>query len=233
MTNNVNMLLFRGSPRSDIENVEVWNYRLPCDKLIVRFVSEYKAYKVARDFFLEHKEYTHFVIATDDIVVQPRHIERLQEDLENHDFPVVSGYMNVDQTDIENMNICWKIGMKDRKLRKYEWIKYSDIPDDQFIGVEFAGFGLTAIRRDIIENYPVFAADRVFEGKPPDRGASLDFVFCWYCKENAIPVMVDTEIKMKHLRASGTMRVGKKHPKVEYIKFGNTEPQMIKVSWLS
>ena len=72
--NNVNLLLFRGSPRSNIENVEMWNGILPCDKLIIRFVSEFKAYKKAREFFIEHKEYTHLVIATDDIVVHPKHI---------------------------------------------------------------------------------------------------------------------------------------------------------------
>ena len=163
------LLLFRGSPRSDIENVEIWNEKLPCDKLIVRFVSEYKAYKYARQWFLEHPEYTHFVIATDDIVVQPQHIEKLQKDLDEHDFPVLSGYMNVNQTDTEDMNICHKIGMKQRRLRQYKWIKKSELPDELFIDVEFAGFGLTAIRRDVVDGYPIFAADKVFDGFPPHR----------------------------------------------------------------
>lgn len=214
--NNVNLLLFRGSPRSDIINVETWNDKLPCDLFIVRFVAEFHAYKKAREFFMEHKEYTHLVIATDDIVVQPRHVEKLQKDLEEHDFPVLSGYMNVDQNDTQNMNICYKIGMKQRRIRQYKWIQKDDLPDEMFIDVEFAGFGLTAIRRDIIEGYPVFAADKVFDGFPPHRGASLDFVFCWHCKDKGIPVKVDTDIQMKHLRASGTHKVGKKHPKVEH-----------------
>ncbi len=218
--NKVNLLLFRGSPRSNIENVEMWNDKLPCDKLIIRFTSEYKAYQRARQEFLDRPEYTHFVIATDDIVVLPKHIERLQKDLEEHDFPVLSGYMNVEQTDTENMNICNKIGMKLRTLRKYEWIKESDLPDDEFIQVEFAGFGLTAIRRDIIESYPIFAADKVFHGEPPHRGASLDFVFCWHCKEKEISIMVDTGIKMKHLRKSGTHRVNTKAGRCELHKYG-------------
>ena len=216
--NNVNLLLFRGSPRSNIENVEMWNGILPCDKLIIRFVSEFKAYKKAREFFIEHKEYTHLVIATDDIVVHPKHIERLQMKLENSDYPVYSGMMNVEQTDVENRNICYKIGMKERALRKYEWIRKSDITE-KYLTVEFAGFGLTAIRRDIVEGYPIFAADKVFQGFPPHRGASLDFVFCWYCKDKGIPIIADTTIDMKHLRKSGTHRVGSKHPVVEHWKF--------------
>ena len=138
---NVNLLLFRGSPRSNIIHVESWNEMLPCDKLIIRFTAEYKAYKRARQEFLEHPEYTHLVIATDDIVVHPRHIERLQKALEEHDFPVLSGFMNVEQNDTQNMNICKKIGMKDRRLRKYEWIKLDDIPKEPFFQVEFAGSG--------------------------------------------------------------------------------------------
>lgn len=223
--NNVNLLLFRGSPRSNIENVEIWNAKLPCDKLIIRFVSEYKAYKKAREFFMEHEEYTHLVIATDDIVVLPKHIELLQMKLENRDYPVYSGMMNVNQNDVEDRNICYKIGMKDRALRKYEWIKKSDI-NQRYLDVEFAGFGLTAIRRDIVTGYPVFAADKVFQGFPPHRGASLDFVFCWYCKENGIPVIVDTKIDMKHLRKSGTHRVGKKGPKAEWWKVGQEPIQL-------
>lgn len=216
----VNLLLFRGSPRSNIENVEIWNEKLPCDKLIIRFVSEFKAYQRARKEFLNHPEYTHFVIATDDIVVLPKHIQKLQKDLEEHDFPVLSGYMNVNQNDTVDMNICKKIGMKLRNLRKYEWMKIHDIPDGEFIQVEFAGFGLTAIRRDVVESYHIFAADKVFHGEAPHRGASLDFVFCWHCKETNVPIMVDTDIKLKHLRASGTMRVGKRGPKIQLWRYG-------------
>jgi len=223
--NNINLLLFRGSPRSNIENVEMWNEKLPCDKLIIRFTSEYKAYKRAREFFMEHKEYTHLVIATDDIVVQPKHIELMQMRLENKDPPVFSGMMNVNQNDVEDRNICHTIGMKERRLRKYEWIKKSDITE-RYMNVEFAGFGLTAIRRDIVDGYPIFSADKVFQGEPPHRGASLDFVFCWHCKENNIPIAIDTKIDMKHLRKSGTHRVNTKAGRCEWWKVGQEPIQL-------
>ena len=76
------ILLGRGSPRSNIEAVEHWNQFLPCDKIIPRFVTEFKAYKMMRDYFLKHTEYTHLVLATDDIVVHPKHIDMLIDDLE-------------------------------------------------------------------------------------------------------------------------------------------------------
>jgi hypothetical protein len=226
--NKVNLLLFRGSPRSNIENVEMWNGILPCDKLLIRFVSEYKAYKRAREEFIARPEYTHLVIATDDIVVHPKHIERLQKALEKEDYPVLSGYMNVNQNDTKDMNVCRTIGMKLRNLRKYVFMQYpEDFPEDEFIPVEFAGFGLTAIRRDIVEGYPIFAADKVFHGMPPHRGASLDFVFCWHCKEEGIPVIVDTGLKMKHLRKSGIHRVNTKAGRCELWRFGKEEAEQL------
>jgi hypothetical protein len=48
----------------------------------------------------------------------------------------------------------------------------------------------------------------------------LDFVFCWHCKEKEISIMVDTGIKMKHLRKSGTHRVNTKAGRCELHKYG-------------
>ncbi len=207
--NHVKLLLGRGSPRSNIENVELWNEKLPCDKIIPRFTSEHKAYSQMRQYFLEHEEYTHLVLATDDIVVLPEHIDRLQDDLEYHDYPVLSGIINVDQNDVNNVNISMTLPVKDRKHRQYKWIRreqLESLPD--IFEVAFAGFGLTAIRRDVV-NQIMFDADRVFEGKAQNRGASLDTVFCWYAKERDIPIMVDKRIDMKHLRKSGRLRLSK------------------------
>jgi hypothetical protein len=216
--NKVNLLLFRGSPRSNIHNVERWNERLPCDKLIVRYVLEHPAYKIARNFFLEHTEYTHLVIATDDIVVQPRHIEMLQKDLEEKDYPVLSGMMNVNQSDTEIVNLTTIMPSKQRSGRYYRFIKRQELEGSEDIfQVAFSGFPLMAIRRDIVEKFN-FDADRIYQGLDGSRGASLDLVFCWNCQENDIPVWADKRIDMKHLRKSGTKYVGIKPSEVIYWK---------------
>lgn len=202
------ILLGRGSPRSDIKIVESLNGILPCDKLIPRFIPEFKAYQMMRQYFLDHKEYTHLVLATDDIVVKPKHVTQLIKDIEKFDYPVISGMMNVDQGDEINVNLTRALGMKNRRLRAYKWIKRIELPDEDIFQVAFSGFPLMAIKREIVKDY-IFQADRVFEGKPPDRGASLDFVFCWYCQDHNIPVMVDQRIDMKHLRKEGTMKLDK------------------------
>jgi len=207
--NKVKLLLGRGSPRSNIINVEIWNEKLPCDKIIPRFTREHKAYAQMREYFLEHEEYTHLVLATDDVVVRPEHIDRLVDDLEEYDYAILSGMMNVEQKDPKYLNISLSLPIKDRQHRQYWWLTADELegyPD--IFKVAFAGFALTAIRRDVVDKI-MFDADRVFEGKPPDHGASLDTVFCWYCKERDIPIYVDKRIRMTHLRKSGTMRLSK------------------------
>lgn len=206
---NIKILLGRGSPRSNIEAVEHWNQFLRCDKIIPKFTTEHKAYAQMRKYFLDHTEYTHLVLATDDIVVTPPHIEYLISDLTEQDYPVLSGIMNVDQKDQTYVNIAMELPIKDRNHRRYDWVtrkQLVDMPD--IFKVAFSGFPLMAIRRDVV-NKIMFDADRVFEGKPPHHGASLDTVFCWYCKERDIPIMVDQSISMTHLRRKGRMRTSK------------------------
>ncbi len=201
------LLLGRGCPRSNIPRVEYQNEFLPCDKLLVRFMHEYPAYKFMRKWFLEHLEYSHLVLATDDIIVMPEHIEQLIRDIELLDYPVISGVMNVEQDDKFDLNIAWELPLKERRLRQYKWIKRDELPAKNCFKVAFSGFPLMAIRRDIVSRSS-FNADRVFEGKPPDRGASLDLVFCYWCQEHDIPVYVDKRIMMYHKRNGGSMQIG-------------------------
>ena len=219
------LLLFRGSPRSNIEEVENENPKLmkECDILNIRYCFEFDAYKWARDYFLEH-DYDYFVIATDDIIVKPEHIQQLKKDLEirlspqNEEFrsfPVISGMMNVDEKDYPdgNLNICSVLALKDKKLRHYDWLDLSRLPKDDIFIVKFAGFGLTAIRRDIVKILP-FATDSIFKGKGMQFGASLDFVFCWYCHEYNVPIYVDQRIFMHHLRTHGTPQAGERKKEI-------------------
>ena len=86
---------------------------------------------------------------------------------------------------------------------------------DNIFQVAFSGFPLMAIRRDIVLKVP-FDADKVFEGLPPHRGASLDFVFCWYCMERDIPIHVDKRIDLKHLRTKGGLMLNDKKREIEF-----------------
>ena len=221
------LLLFRGSPRSNIEEVENENPKIQkeCDILNIRYSFEFDAYKWARDYFLSHKEYDYLVIATDDIIVKPEHIIQLKEDIKEFKFAVISGMMNVDEKDYPNgnLNICSCLALKDKKLRHYDWLDLTRLPKDDIFLVKFAGFGLTAIRRDIVEMFP-FATDSIFKGKGMQFGASLDFVFCWYCHEYNVPIYVDKRIFMHHLRTHGKHQAGERKREIwlndKMIQFG-------------
>jgi hypothetical protein len=136
---------------------------------------------------------------------------------------ILSGMMNVEQAEYQkpdgNLNICYDLAAKDKKLRYYNWIRRDMLPEKDIFQVKFAGFGLTAIHRSILEKYQ-FAADGIFKGKDMKFGASLDFVFCWWCHENQIPIFLDKRIDMQHLRASGTHQVGIRKPQIIYKEFG-------------
>jgi len=162
-----------------------------------------------RNYFLRHEEYTHLVLATDDIVVLPNDVHRLSKDLESQYYPVLSGLMNVDLDDKTWVNLSMSLPMKNRRLRSYSWLNREQLfVKDNIFQVAFSGFPLMAICRDVVKSLS-FDADKVFEGLPPHRGASLDFVFCWYCQERDIPIMVDKRIDLLHLRTAGGLEVGK------------------------
>ena len=214
------LLLCRASPRSNIEEVERENKTLPCDRYIVRYENEIPAYENMRNFFLKHKEYDYMVLATDDIVVTSLDILMLGEALLGGKYPILSGYMNVEQEDYPDgdCNVTMELALKDRRLRSYHWLKREQVKDKNTIFlVKFNGFALTAIRRDIVEQIE-FSGDGVFKGKGMKRGASLDFVFCWECHEKNIPIFVDPRIYLKHLRKEGTHQVKKRDVEYEFIK---------------
>lgn len=217
----VNLLLARACPRRNIIEVERYHHLQPCDQILVNYYTEYDAYFEIRKYFLEHPEYTHLVLGTDDIVILPDHVRQLQKDLLEKDYPILCGMMNVDQIEYQqnsgNLNISYELALKEKKLRHYNWVRRFELPDKDIFQVKFNGFALMAIKRDVIERYE-FACDGVFkpDGKTKS-GASVDFVFCWYCHEHQIPIFIDKRIDMMHLRMAGRLQCGEKHKSIEFI----------------
>jgi len=212
------LLLFRGSPRSDIEQVEKWNHKLPCDMIIIRYTHEIPAYREAREYFLRHTEYDYLVLATDDIIVLPKNVRQLQRDLDKRAYLILSGMMNVDEDDFPDgkHNISHDLPNKLRSARIWNFIKPSELEPKFIFLVGFAGFALTAVHRRVVEQIQ-FAGDGAYGKYTRDEGASLDLVFAYDCKDLNIPMFVDRRIKMHHLRLHGTFNVGKIKPTTEII----------------
>lgn len=184
-------------------------------------MKEADAYFLIRDYFLNHAEYTHLAIGTDDIVVRPDHIQRLASVLAETDYPVLTGTMNVYQEDVQELNITPpdQIPSIVWADRVYRWIYRIDVPKytkdgkQPIIQVGFSGFPLMVIRRDVVERIG-FANDSATNNIPYPAGGSLDVHFCHACKQLNIPIFADTRVDMFHMRTSGTMQVGKQPPQV-------------------
>ena len=129
--------------------------------------------------------------------------------------------MNVDQRDEINVNITRDLPNKPRRERIWRWITRSTLPKENIFQVAFAGFALTAIKREIIEDY-IFAADKSLVGMEVHRGASLDFVFAWHCKEHDIPIYCDKRIDMRHLRTESKLKLN--NPDRLFFQKGIEEP---------
>jgi hypothetical protein len=208
----INILFAVPSPR-DIPQVLNEHPLLPVDIFVVKYKPEWDAYFEIREFFLSHKEYTHLAIACDDVVVKPVHIKKIVRDIQEHDFEVVSGMMNVFQDDLDTMNITpiENIPTPQNDTRVYSWYKKKDAVGKGIIQVGFSGFPLITIRRNIVEQIP-FDSDGPWNGlSMRDRG-SLDVAFCWHCHEKGIKIMADTDVIMMHLRREGVSQVFKRQP---------------------
>ncbi len=208
----INLLLAVPSPR-DIPQVLNEHPLLPCDIYVVKYKPEWDAYFEIREFFLAHKEYTHLAVACDDVVVKPFHIKKIVRDLEESDYEVISGMMNVEQDDLVTMNITPKENVPDpvNDKRQYNWYKKSEVEGKGIIEVGFSGFPLLVIRRNIVEIIP-FDSDGGWNGLDNRSRGSLDVAFCYHCYEKGIKIMCDTDVVLLHLRREGISFVGKKHP---------------------
>lgn len=222
----------------DIPQVLDERKKLKYDQLWCNYITSNGTYPEVylrmRNLFLydeRFKQYTHLVIAPDDLIVTNDHIETLVKDLEEFDYPVLSGVCNVDtgaQRDkaaicIRNLpNNRWDDGthVNHEDVRFYDWASFEELDKcPKITKVLFSGFPLFFIRRDIVEQIE-FETD--YEWNPDCNlkySASVDTTFCNRCFEKNIPIHVDTTVRMHHLRFGAMIKVGYKHKSIDWIQY--------------
>lgn len=174
---DIKPLMCIASPR-DYPEVKPHRDIIPCDKLWAKYYSEPEAYKILTDYFLTHKEYTHMVIAPDDLIVRKRDFDGLLNDLLNTDYPVLSGICNRNWQEINRYSTYWKC---DTSVPLTDDDILSGVPIKR---VEFEGFTCPFIRRDVVKSIQ-------FNGH--DSELSIE------CYKNNIPIHIDTRVFMVHL----------------------------------
>jgi len=143
--------------------------KMPCDKLILKYMPYPRPHDYAREFFIEHTEYTHIIIHPQDLVVKLEHYKKLVADLEKYNFPSLAGVCNVGK--IGPLKHVWAVCMElptlDRDTRHYNWC-----PMGSGLGileVKFEGNMFNFIRRDIAEKRMI-DGEYVLEGQTTITG---------------------------------------------------------------
>lgn len=202
-------LLFSPSPR-DIKTVFAHLKETGFPRLYSKYFPEKMAYNLAREWFLKHEEYTHFVICPDDLIVKKEHIESLIQDLEENDYPVLSGVCNVDKAKNKDyLSITENLPHPQRMVpernlvgwRWYSWVHKDSKFEMPIMSFPFSGFAAQFIRRDVMKRYR-FIDDAKYNGTPDLLTGAIDVMFSNTCAIEKLPIMVDTRIRMEHLKAA-------------------------------
>lgn len=187
------------SPRN-IPDVIKWWDQIPYDKLIEKYRMPLDAYTNAKNYFLEHKQYTHLVICPDDLEVTPDAIEQLIDDVEFFGFDVIAGMCNIDETQPDTYAIQ-PIGSQVYTNNHPDctfgsWYHKEDkpiLPKKDIIQVGFAGFTCEMISRRVLEKVSL-------EGASNGKQGNFDWNFTRECHELGVPIMVDTRVLLYHRR---------------------------------
>ena len=219
----MNPLIFIPSPR-DLEEFKEATSKIKGDKLWLKYHNEDDAYRLGRDWFLQHTQYTHFVILPDDLIVTQEHFDRLSEDAKEYD--VISGWCR----NTIRKNKYWK-GDAEREDEADSCISIKSLPPDPpyqgiyeqfhflslkdielFVNhgatvrfVKYAGFPPTFIARKIVEKVPF----RTSYGCCTDSCFSLDLA------KHKITQYCDLRVRTRHFDDTyDKIKVGKEVPEI-------------------
>jgi hypothetical protein len=222
----INPLLASPSPRDIPDVLAAFNMSNMYDHYYVKYTEpEARAYKKIRTFFLDHDEYTHLILWSDDLVVYPNQIQTIVEDAKAYNYEIIAGLCNVDRTDYREYFACnFRPHHIDREKRNLEFIHRSEfynIPQspeylwellpqyqkDPFVRVNWLGFSLPCIKRSVIKDIE-FHDDAYYmtnertglKARVDGIGCCVDTAFSWECIQNEIPMMVDVRVVMDHLK---------------------------------
>jgi len=190
--------------------------KIPCDKLILEYYPYPHPHEIARDFFLEHEEYTHLIIQPQDLLVTEEDYHKLFLDVDKYDYPIIAGVCNVERAGLKAglMNCCIKCPNRNRNYRKYNWIPFGDLG---IIKVGFMGMTFPFIKRSVLERR-LIDTEFIFKGCD-GKEIYPDLNFCNGCKELDIPIHVDTDVKMIHYANHKPNLVGKQSCKQLFIRY--------------
>jgi len=201
---------------------------LPCDTLRLDYVTYPNNFLEAQKYFLEHKEYTHFVYLAPDLVITKDQFIELVKQVEVFDYDVYGPVCNVDKGKYETkLACCNKLPSIKYEFRNYRWVQeevrqYFLNAGIKHHRVKFNGLVFCFIKREILEKYKFSTLPFKTDEKPiweARGGYACDLAFCHYCDFAHISIIVDLRIKLNHLRNIGKLQVGLKPSKIIFNRY--------------
>jgi hypothetical protein len=148
------------------------------------FGNREEALSKAREFFVEHEEYTNLIIASDNLNIQRSDINKLIAKL--HYFDILSGYSiwkNIESYTTFNVNEVHFQPEKRQWLRSTESsVKYLPRDDWKLIDVKYTDMFLIGVKRAVMEKYG-------FDSK-------MDLGWCWDVTHAGYSILIDPDIKV-------------------------------------
>ena len=188
------------SPRDIPQVKKSWN-DLPFDKYIVKYTPELQAYTIFKEFFLKHKEYSHFAVCPDDLELNKDMVIQLWSAVKQYDYPVLSGYGNIDETQPTVYAIQQNMAdTESPPASAGSFIERDNMPKERFFKVKHSGFGCQIIRRDVFEKVS-------WLGSCNEGRGNFDWQFSKECYKLGIPLMIDSNARFYHRRFQEKNRI--------------------------
>ena len=139
-------------------------------------------------------DYSHYVVVSDDTVVQRRALDAVYALLEQH--PVVTGWCNLDDTDGRCSVVDRPLQGKTPSAASYGFMHYSRVVThpEPTLRTWFAGMCLTGMSREMWQRFPF----DVLAGS--EHGWASDYSLCWRLQEADIPITAARDGSVLHVR---------------------------------
>ncbi len=200
---------------------------IPCDQLHIEYYPYPQNYIEVEKFLNTHIEYTHIFYIAPDVVLTLAAWNHLMEYVEKNNPDVYGPCCNVDtNSHKDDLACCLKLPDIKYENRRYRWVKEShrqhylnnNMP---VIEVKFNA-NLCIIKREIKDKIPYMALPYLTDERPIHEkkgGFACDLAFNHFCESLNVKRLVDFRVKLQHLRYAGPLQVGKKEPKLTFIRY--------------
>jgi len=186
------------------------------DRLEITNYEHGEAHLIAKQFFLDNPQYSHFLFLCEDNVIANDHVELIIEDVEAYPDLVIGGYSNVDfNHDVANISFRNMRNLVVGGREVYQHPKIEDVVKGKFgfpfIKVWFHGTTLMCIPRRVMEKltfkpYRFMRSEdafRLFKVKRP-WGIMQDFQICKELDLLGVPIFCDVRLFIPHFTENPT-----------------------------